>query len=351
MSIIPEYIIQQVLVKGLRAIRDDGRIVDMLFRNLRQDDLQAVRTFLQESSVDISLNYPDQELKLPAIVILLKSEQEGQTFLGNLLQGHESIRDTGHPFPMEELSGDATVLGRGTVSNIGGGYRTYLDPMTATRGEEDSVYIPEGIINIIDPFEEEVFVTILEGTGAGQTRQIVLTDPVGEGFDTRITITPIWDTIPDGTSVIRIHTASDQPGYTGEPSKIFTSQDVIERRGAQYRAIYDLLVVGPNPESTIFLYSFVKSILILNEPFMIKQGFMNLSLSGTDLTPRTEYYPDLAYQRSLSLAFEYSFDVYERASETSLINKLRVVVGTHHPDDLSPEDIAKTVSDTTIDLT
>lgn len=351
MSVIPEYIIQQVLVKGLRAIRDDGRIVDMLFRNLRQDDLQAVRTFLQESSVDISLNYPDQDMKLPGIVILLKSETEGQTFLGNLLQSHESIRETGHPFPIEELAGDATVLGRGTVSNIGGGYRIYLDPTTATKGEEDSVYIPEGIINIVDPIEEEVFVTILEGTGAGQTRQVVLIDPIGQGFDTKITITPIWDTNPDATSVIQIHTASDQPGHTGEPSKIFTSDDVIERRGAHYKAIYELLVVGPNPESTIFLYSVVKAILKLNEHFMIKQGFMNLSLMGTDLTPRTEYYPDLAYQRSLSLSFEYSFDVYERASETSLINKLRVVVSTHHPDDLNPEDIAKAVSDTTIDLT
>lgn len=351
MSLIPEYIIQQVLVKGLRTLRDDGRIVDMLFRNLRQDDLQRVRTFLQESSIDISLNYPDQDLKLPAIVILLKSEAEGQAFVGNLLQSHDSIRDTGHPFPIEELTGDSTVLGRGTVSNIGGGYRVYLEPTTITRADDDAFYIPEGIINIVDPIEEEVYATILEGTGAGQTRQVVVIDPVGIGFDTKITITPVWDTNPDSTSVVRIHSAPDQPGFTGEPSKIFTSQDVLERRGVHYKAIYELLVVGANPESTIFLYSVVKSLLFLNEKFMIEQGFMNLSLSGSDLTPRTEYYPDLAYQRSLSLAFEYSFDVYEKASETSLINKLRVVVSTHHPDDLNPDDIAKSVSDTTIDLT
>jgi len=351
MSIVPEYIIQQVLVKGFRAIRDDGRIVDMLFRNLRQDDLDKLRTFFQESTIDINLNYPDQDLHLPAIVILLKSEAESQAFVGNLMEGPQMVRSLGHPFPKDELRGDATVLGAGSVSTTGGGYRIYLPPTKATKGEDAAVHIAEGLIKVVDPFEEDVFVVILEGTGAGQTRQIIMIDPVGSGFDSKITVTPSWATNPDNTSVIEVRTAADQSGVTGEPSKLFTSQDIIERRGVIYQTTYDLLIVGSNPETTVFLYSVVKALIFLNEHFLIKQGFMNLAMSGTDFSPRTEFYPDLAYQRALSLTFSYSFDIYQKASEASLIDKITVGLAVHDPDVDDSEDPGRTVIETTLDLT
>lgn len=351
MSIVPEYILQHVLVKGLRAIRDDGRIVDMLFRNLRQTDLEKLRVFFQESTIDISLNYPDQDLHLPAIVILLKSEAESQAFVGNVMEGPQMVRAQGYPFPKDELKGDATVVGAGSVATTGGGYRIYLQPTKATKGEDAAVYVAEGIFDVVDPIEEDVFVTILEGTGAGQSRQILMMDPVGKGFDSKITVTPAWDTNPDSTSVIIVRTAADQLGMTGEPSKLFDSRDIIQRRGMIYQATYDLLVVGPNPETTVFLYSVVKALLLLNDTFLMKQGFMNLSMSGTDFTPRTEFYPDLAYQRALTLSFQYSFDVYEKASDTSLIDKITVAIAVHDPDVEDVEDPGRTVIETTLDLT
>lgn len=349
MSIVPEYILQHVLVKGFRAIRDDGRIVDMLFRNLRQTDLEKLRTFFQESTIDISLNYPDQDLHLPSIVILLKSEAENQAFLGNVMEGPQMVRDQGRPFPKDELLGDATVLGAGSVATTGGGYRIYLQPTRATKGEDAAVYLSEGLIKIVDPFEEDVFVTILEGTGAGQTRQILMIDPVGQGFDSKITVTPAWDVNPDDTSVVMVRTAADQPGVTGEPSKLFSSSDVIERRGVIYQATYDLLIVGPNPETTVFLYSLVKAIIFLNEGFLVRQGFMNIAMSGTDFTPRTEFYPDLAYQRALTLSFSYSFDVYEKTSGI-LIDKIKVALAVHDPNVEEVEDPGRTVIETTLDL-
>lgn len=351
MSIVPEYILQHVLVKGLRAIRDDGRIVDMLFRNLRQSDLERLRTFFQESTIDISLNYPDQDLHLPAVVILLKSEAESQAFLGNVMEGPQMVRALGHPFPKDELRGDATVLGAGSVATTGGGYRIYLRPTKATKGDDAAVYIAEGLVNVVDPFEEDVFVVILEGTGAGQTRQILMIDPIGQGFDSKITVTPAWTTNPDSTSVIEVRTAADQPGVTGEPSKLFSSQDIIERKGVIYQATYDLLIVGPNPETTVFLYSLVKALIFLNEDFLVKQGFMNIAMSGTDFTPRTEFYPDLAYQRALTLSFSYSFDVYQKASEATLIDKITIALAVHDPDVKEVEDPGRTVIETTLDLT
>ena len=324
MSIVPEYIIQQMLVRGLRAFREDGRLVDALFRNLQQDDLSGLRTFFRENSIDIALNYPDSDLKLPAIVVLLKTEAESDAFLGNLLQPSESVDNMGMPFQ----SGDGN--GAGSTSRVTTvGVRILADSMVATGGSQNTITVPGDQLYLFDPFEEDAFVRILSGIGEGQERQILSVSPV-TAADTIITVVPNWNTIPDDTSDIQIHAQPSADG-TGEPSKIFQSTDIVSRIGAHYQVTYQLLILGSKPEIVIYLYNIVRAIVFLNMDFLIQQGFLNVKMSGSDFLPRADYLPDLAYQRTLNLDFGYSFDVYAASSDT-LFDKLRVSLTVSDPD-------------------
>jgi len=345
MSVAPEFILQQALVKGFRRFREDQRFVDTLFHNLTQSDLNVLRKFFREKSVDLCLNYPDQDLKLPAIVILLKSENESQAFLNDLMQDESSFAEMGQPFPSdEELLGDSTIAGRGSVSSVSMGPQLKMIPTTALNGSTAStLLLAEDTFTIVDPFEEDVFIVVLEGIGAGQNRQIVSIEP--ELHRVKITITPPWDTIPDSTSVVQIVTALDAEGITGEPSKLFTTDDVLERRGSIYRNSYHLMILAQNAELTIFLYNAIKAMFVIERNFMIKQGIMNFQMSGTDFAPRSEYMPTLAYQRALMVEFDYSFDVIIPPDEPSA-RYLRVVVAS--PDSNGFDSIGL---ETIIDLT
>lgn len=347
MSILPEYIIQQVLVKGLRTFRENEELLSMLFRNLEQKDLNSLSQYIRNESIDIALNWPDEGLKLPAIVISLKSESESQAFLGELIQGHNQIQETGLPFPMDELVSPATVLGGGSFSTTGGGSVIVDGPFQASGGSTDTIKIaPDNVVSQ-DPYEyDEIIVVISEGTGAGQRRFVSSIDPRFNGAETVITVSSSWATIPDDTSIFELRTPDDSDGVTGEPSKLFKSTDFIERSGQQYRVNYQLLILGSSQELTIFLYAIVKAIFIINYMYLQKHGFINLHMSGTDFVPRAEYLPARAYQRALMLEFDHTFDVYQVLSE--LPTQLRVALGVHSPNISDTTNVVQIVSDTTI---
>ena len=344
MSLAPEFIIQQALVRGFRKFREDQRYVDTLFHNLAQSDINVLRRFFREKSVDLCLNYPDQDLKLPVIVVLLKSENESQAFLGNLMQDETSIQRMGHPFPEDELEGAATVVGRGSKSPVSVGPKRQLVPTTVLAATANSFRLVTGTIAIVDPFEEDVIAVVLEGTGAGQRRQVISITP--ETNSVKIDITPVWDTVPDTSSIIKLISAADEEGVTGEPSKLFTTDDALECRGSIYKTSYHLLIIAPNSELTIFLYTAVKAMFVLEQDFMIKQGIMNFQMSGTDFAPRAEFLPSPAYQRALMVEFEYSFDVIVPLEEPSA-RYLKVVVATPNQED----ELESIGLETTIDLT
>lgn len=325
MSLIPEFILQQVLVRGFSKFREDQRYIDTLFHNLAQSDINALRKFFREKSVDLCLNYPDQDLKLPSIVILLRNESESQAFLGQLMQDESNIQRMGHPFPEDELYGDATIVGRGSESPVSIGPTVQMIPTLVVEATSTTFRLPAGTFNIIDPFEEDVFVVVLEGIGAGQKRQIVNITP--EPNSVLVDITPAWTTIPNNTSIVKIISLADPEGVTGEPSKLFTTDDSLERRGSLYKSSYQLLVLAQNQELTIFIYTAIKAMFVLGLDFMVKQGIMNFQMSGSDFAPRSEYIPAQAYQRALSIELEYSFDVIVPIEEPSA-RYLRVVVST-----------------------
>lgn len=347
MSILPEYILQQVLVRGIRAFRENGDLVDMLFRNLHQEDVLGIREYLRDHSIDIALNYPAEPITVPAIVITLKNESESQGFLGDRMQTSRGILATSQPFPMDEIEEPATVLGGGSVTDVGlrANMGSPIRALGATSNTINFSLVPP--FNISDPFEvPNLQVVIREGTGSGQVRNVLSTVPNGASRSVTVTVDNPWTVLPDSSSVFSFNSNSTI-GTTGEPSKLFSSNTVLERIGAQYRVSYQLIIGGPNTEMTLFLYAIVKAIMFINSSYLQKNGFINLKMSGTDLVAKPEYFPDIAYARSLIMEFDHSFDVY---IESDAIKHIRMDIGVYDPDIQDNSGVERVVSSIEFDL-
>jgi hypothetical protein len=351
MSLVPEFIIQQTLVKGFRVFRENPDLVRMLFRNVEQESLQDLVEFLKDSTVDICINYPDKDLVLPMIAIILGSEAETDTFLGELQEGAQAYRQEA-PFPQEQILGDQTVLGGGSVSNVGGGAaqgNLLLIPTTAEGGSSTTVTAPADTTILIDPYEEdEVYVETIEGTGAGQRRLVTSITPSLAGGPVIIEIDSAWATIPDNTTVFSLRGPRKLAG-TGEPSKLFTPGDNIERKGQIYEARYRLDIIAKPQELAIYLYSMTKAILIVAHQSLLAQGFIYLTLGGADLGPLPEFYPSLAYRRTLSLSFKYAFDVFAEMSQ-EVASEISIALAVHDPDVDDYEDVDLEVSVTSVNI-
>lgn len=351
MSLLPEFVLQQILVKGFKAFKDNENLVRMLFRHAEMRDVEDVAKFLRNNVIDICINYPDKDLVVPSIIILMGSETESDPVLGELQQGAEGFREEA-PFPKETLLGDQTVLGGGSISSVGGPStqgRLLLPPTTAVSAASTTIYAPVGTIVLIDPYEEnEIYVETIEGTGAGQRRLVSSITPPLSGTPVEIDISSAWDTIPDNTTVFKlIGGRIQQP--TGEPPKLFAPGDNVERLGQIYEARYRLDIVAKPVELTIYLYSIIKAIFTINKQLILNQGLLSFSMGGTDIGPVPEYYPQLAYRRSMNITFKYAFDVITELSH-EVATQLQVSLSVHDPDVGDAAGVEREVSTTSFNI-
>jgi hypothetical protein len=351
MSILPELILQQVLVRGIKSFREENYLIDTLFTTVSHQERQAIRSFLRDNSVEICINYPDQDLKVPSIVILMKGESESQAFVGGLQMGAGDFWNMGIvPFPEDELLGDATIPGRGSISPVGAPPELLLRPTTALDGTSTTIVASSSITSLIDPYETEAWVEILEGIAAGDRRLVTSIVPNSTNSEVIITVATAFSTAPDDTSIFKLVGPYPEIGTTGSKEKVFNSQDAVDREGSIFRAVYQLDIAGTSPEAAIYLYTIVKAIVYVAKSLLLKQGFLTLAkMSGADLAPAAEYAPTLVYRRSLTLEFEYAFDVYKDITET-LANHIELDLGVHAPNVSEYNDDEVEVLSTTLDL-
>lgn len=330
MSITPEYILQTTLVRGIYSLRSDRRYVDQLFRNLGQKDVQQIRNFIREA-IDICINYPREDLKVPAIVILLKSENESQAFLGNTL-GLETPDDFAYDGEIEgELLG-----GVASVGPIGGQGKLVFGPYRADSGTANTLKTvsknwSSGQFNV-----QNLQVSIVAGLGEGQIRTITANS------QNTIMVSPNWQVIPDNTSVFEVREIG--PEVIGEPSKLYDRRQnkFIERKGFINACNYQIQVIGSNPEQTIYLAIMVKAIFLLAADFLERQGLMNFKMSATDFVPRAEYQPTLSYMRAINVEFMSHFDIYQDLGTLATQLQTYLECGEDPNEDV--------ISDTTTDL-
>jgi len=85
MSLLPEIIIQKVLVEGIRELRSDQDKVRQLFRNSPQTLVDSFYGLLSDTTIDITLSYPREDSQFPCIAIILRGEQESDFLVGDIL--------------------------------------------------------------------------------------------------------------------------------------------------------------------------------------------------------------------------------------------------------------------------
>lgn len=309
MSVIPEILLQRVIVEGYRALRKDPRLLDSIFRNLTQDQLAAVKEFILERSVHFSINYPRQDLKVPALVLVLKNESENVPFLG------DSMATVMGP---TDLYNDTLGGHGGSTSTLSGLPAKLAGPLEVLESDDATVTFAddEALSELLESPPPSALAYVVSGTGVGQVHPILRIRP--DALD----IVGTFDPYLDSTSRIDIRSADASELPLGEPSRVYESGENrrnLRQRGAEYEVTYHLHVIAGGQDEVVFLYSAIKALLLSQRPLLESQGIIALRISGSDFAPRTEYLPSEVFQRMMVLTFTYPFSFVE---ELDLPDKL-----------------------------
>jgi len=334
MSLIPELIFRTVISRGFRNARNDNRFLDQLFRSIDQKSVAQIRKFIQEQQIYVDINYPREELKLPAIIILLKAESEGHAYLADSMGLDELPDHMSYDDADEELE---TLGGAASVSSLSGEGPIIFGPYTALSSTNNTLTVSSKIWNI-DQFKVmgPNTIHIIQGKGVGQQRTVT-----ANSQNTLMT-SPNWRANPDTTSVFVIKGPATE--IVGEPRSLYKRSEgpLIERKGFLDNKTYQIQIIAQNPELVIYLHAILKSIFILARTYFESQGIINLKMGATDFTPKTEYEPDNAYMRAMSIEFMCPFDVF--AALENVATSVRVALES---EDGVAAGSTNTLSDTT----
>lgn len=69
--------------------------------------------------------------------------------------------------------------------------------------------------------------------------------------------------------------------------------------GALFTSMYSVYVYANHPDVCSYQYALAKSTVIGGRKWLMSQGLMEIQLSGGDLAPGEEYFPDAVYLRAL----------------------------------------------------
>lgn len=321
MSIIPEVIIHNVIVKGLREIRKDPRILDVLFSSLDQSTLQSLKDTILKKSINFTVNYPRGELKLPTIALLMKTEKEAQTFLGDIMGAppHYGMPDQEHTIDTLGGHGSSTTDMQGLPVKVVGGLVPQRLEKDATNNTTTVFWIEsqqEFVQEVLSQFAAypSMRAYISSGTGAGQIHNILRID------NNSLDIEGVFDPQLDSSSVIDVRLMEDTGLAIGEPSRVYSAGSTnLLRRGANFQVQYQLSVIAGHQDEVLYLYTVLKGLLFSQKRFMEQQGMLALSISGSDFAPRTEFLPTEVFQRMMILDFTYPFSFMEEQDSYSKV--------------------------------
>lgn len=302
MSLLPEIVFRSVIVRGIRTLRNDPKLLDQLFRNLDQASLQDLRDFVLNSKFYIDVNYPRTDLILPAIIILLRSENESQAYLADTM-GTDSVPDAFTYDSFEDSTLDILGGAASTSTTSGEGAVAY-GPKQVLSAAATSVTINARDWDVDTFLIGQHTIHIVGGTGAGQVRKVV------SNTQTKITVDVAWSTLPDTTSVFVVRRGASE--VIGEPRNLYTREGAsgVERLGGLYALSYQIQVITSSAEQTVYLHAILKALFTLARTFLEEQGIISMQLGATDFVPKSEYQPDFAYMRALNVSFQHPFDTF-----------------------------------------
>lgn len=307
MSVLPEVILHRAVIAGFRAMRQDSRVLDGIFRHLNQTQLEAVKKFILETPIEFNINFPREDLKVPSLTLILKNEGESEAFIGDIMGDKTDLYVPDPELQISTLGGNAasTTDSSGLPVKVAGplnvSQQTDANSLLFDEGED----ITEIVENLLENPPGCLKLYVVEGAGAGQVYTVLRLRPDG------VDIEGAFDPQLDDTSVVDIREFDDPELAVGEPSRVYAQDGSYLRKGVQYNVNYALHVLAGQQEQVIYLYATIKALLLSQRVFLESQGIKNLQIGGTDFAPRSEYLPDEVFQRVMNLSFVYPFSILE----------------------------------------
>jgi hypothetical protein len=325
---IPDIVIQRAIINGFRALRKDARIIDMIFRNLPRAQIALIKQFVQEKNIDFSINYPRSDIKVPAIVMLMKNESEAQTFLGDVMGAgpHYDMPDNDSSYETLNGNGQQASDMDGLPRRVIGGLRV-LETLT---GSQSVTFVEDDQELIVETFStrsswEPLKLHVVGGTGKGKVYDI------SQISTNQLDIVGTFDVDLDSTSVVDIRYSDDPEGAYGEPQRVYDADSTsLLRLGANYDTQYQLEVLAGNQEEVIYLYAILKAVLLSQRSFLEAQGIMAMKITGSDFAPRSEFLPDEVFMRNMIIQFTYPFTFLV---EQDVATAIDVTLTSVDPDD------------------
>ena len=341
MAVLPEIVIQRALTDGIRFLREDPRILDVLFKRLSQVQRDELKKFVAKQPIDFSVNFPrKQALKLPGLVLTLKTEEEAQTFMGNMM-GTSSNEEN---IPSADISND-DLLGSGqhagTIAPSSGRGKILQGPLNVAATEtgnggddtritfdtDSTVELLEFVQSINQSNPGSMDLQVVQGPGAGEVKGMIKITgdsiDIEESFEVQLT--------DQSVVVVREASACDT---IGEPSGIYASSARnLVQKGVNYDVQYQLSIIAGQQDEVLYLYAVTKAVLLSKTSFLEGQGLQAMRISGTDFAPRAEYLPTEAFQRTMILKFVSPFAFLEEIESAGAIDLNLTPEDPTNPDD------------------
>lgn len=282
---------------------------------MNQDQLDAIKSFILETPIDFSINYPRKEPTLPSLILLLRGESESETFLGDVMGDRSDLYVPDPELSYDTLggSGASTSGSSGLPVKMAGPLGVQSQTSSGTILFDDDEDITSLVSNILENPVGCLILYVVEGTGAGETYNILRLR--SDGLD----IDGAFNPALDNTSVVDIRKPDDPMLASGEPSRVYDSEGSYLRKGVNYAANYNLHVLAGKQDEVIYLYATMKALLLSQRAFLESQGIINLKIGGSDFAPRTEFLPDEVFQRMMTLQFVTPFSFLEEQEVFSQI--------------------------------
>lgn len=317
MSNIPETILQQTIINGIRHIRQHPDLLESIFFGQTQEDLARIKDFVLHKNLGFFINYPrNEELSVPCIVMTMQSDNEANGFLGDIASvGAPAfmVSDTlnsGHGASISDVGGLEPII----IQNI----RVDRIDMNCDNNRHIIYWKDDEVPRITAAFANAdngcytVFVT--RGAGAGQVRDI------SKISNNSLDIKGTFDQQLDSSSYIDIRRTDEAAvRQGGEPSRSYKVDDDLLGKGALYDARYKLNVVGGSQYEVIYLYAILKAILLSQRVYLEGNGIHALGVQGSEFAPAGEYLPTPCYGRAMTITFTYLFCYSEPVQTFDLI--------------------------------
>lgn len=319
MSIIPERVFQNEIRAGMKILRTNPRLLASLFGHLTEPEFESIVTFIVKQPITFHINYPRDELNLPSLILLMKTENESQGFLGDVLgdEPHYGLPDPQFQADSSDTA-ESTSTMPGLTPKLFGNLAVVSSAGSGVTVEETA----EWLELVEDGIGLPAKLHVIAGTGKGQVATICKIGP------TTIDIDAPFDVNLDNTSLVDVRSGDTSEQIVGEPSRALNPNARVARIGSNYETQYQLDIVAGHQEQVIYLYTVLQAVFFLRRKSLESQGIQALRISGSDFAPRSEFLPDEVFHRVMNLSFTRTFGMLVELEE---INNIELVIDVSDP--------------------